>query len=367
MVVVAGYWSSLGREVGRRGVASWRGRRRADRALRAAFESAQDDPVFDPAQIRMAVKRMLRAAASEWVAPGAPPEDAHADHQVIQRWARQKSDWFGSGLRIAPEPQIDLVHLVNREGDAEDRVVIRVRVRLHRSHVAQPLDARTIRLDELWTLGRCSSSWILLSTDGDPLNSPSIAADLIPTPWADDARLMEQSLRELARPVSTAWSPPADLVASLGSVVETLADLALVDPRFALDLIGLEIERLFDSWVLATTGHTRPLRMLATATAVRTLLHPRGPDSRLVLADAQLSDWRVGALKTGKRSPRISVAVTASAIRYLVDSANGEHHTGSTMARRPLELSWVLDLADTANTTWRLASTSNPAHDLPNI
>jgi hypothetical protein len=362
-LVLAAYWLAAGRNAGRRELASWRGRRRVARARGAALEAAEQDPAFEPTRIRTAVRRMLRAAEREWRTPGAlqPREN----QEVIQRWARAKRVWLGRGVQLEGEPRIDLVHLVNREDDAEDRVVVRVRMQLHHEHVAAPLDPHTVHVDELWTLGRFRTSWRLLSTDGDPLSGPALGASLIPTPWADDARLGEESLRELSQPNGVAQPPPGELVAPQRSVNATLADLALVDGRFARELLGLEIGRLFEAWSHATTGPGRPLHLVARDTAADALLHPRGPASRLVLADARLKTWRVDSLRADATPPRVGVSVTASAIRYLVDTVSGEHQAGSTTIPHTIELSWTLELADDAHTTWRLASTTDPARELP--
>jgi hypothetical protein len=362
-LALAAYWLVAGRNAGRRELASWRGRRRVERAQGAALEAAEQDPAFEPTHVRTAVRRMLRAAEREWRTPGAMPP--RPDQQVIQRWAREKRAWLGRGLRVEGEPRIDLVHLVNREDDAEDRVVVRVRMQLHHERVAAPLDPHTVHVDELWTLGRFRASWRLLSTDGDPRTGPALGASLIPTPWADEARLSEESLRELSQSAGVAQPPPGELVAARPSVSATLADLALVDGRFAPELLGLEIGRIFEAWGDATTGPGRPLHLVASDAAADALLHPRGQASRLVLADARLTTWRVDALSADATPPRVGVSVTASAIRYLVDTESGEHLTGSTTVPHTIELDWTLELADDAHTTWRLASTTDPARELP--
>jgi hypothetical protein len=106
------------------------------------------------------------------------------------------------GSRAGP----DILRAINREDRAEDRAIVRVRVRIHRDPKVsrnEPGDQtllaqRVVSLEERWTLARRNGTWRLASVSGDPISEALIGAPSIPSPIDDDERLVEAGLRELA-------------------------------------------------------------------------------------------------------------------------------------------------------------------------
>src|SRR4051812_36183561 len=206
-IAIAGTWAGLAyqrtRQAQREHVAGRRGRR----AERAAMEAALDDPEFAP--------ELIRGAVLDWLDTGrfAPP------------------------VHVVGHPRVTILRVVNRPGEAEDRAVVRVRCHVYvpRAPITfedmRPLmDPTRVRVDERWTLGRAGRAWQVLSIEGDPLAAPVLRAPLITDPVADEARIRERALREVAG---------ADGTPALAGLADTdvppmqqLLDLSLVDGRY---------------------------------------------------------------------------------------------------------------------------------------
>lgn len=134
IAVVGGSWLTVVR--GRWG--HWRAeraeRRLARRARVAAIEASEDDEGFSPEVIRAAVADILEIAQELWRTDGRPRTSTRDDAGLIGRWAESISKWGGRGsVRLAGEPRVDLLRVVNRPGEHEDRAVVRVRLRVHRA------------------------------------------------------------------------------------------------------------------------------------------------------------------------------------------------------------------------------------------
>jgi hypothetical protein len=104
-------------------------RLRARRAERAAVAASIDDPVFAPETIRASVQGMLATAESIW-RTGNRSKSRRDD--LIATWAEDRHRQIGDGLRLVGKPRIDVLRVVNREREGEDRAIVRVHLRIHR-------------------------------------------------------------------------------------------------------------------------------------------------------------------------------------------------------------------------------------------
>jgi len=295
---------------------------------------------------------------------------SRADGPLITMWARARSSWLGDGLRFVEDPMVDILRVVNREGEAEDRVIVRVRLKVHREHPA-PLwssdpdwaEPRTVKLDERWTLGRRDKRWFLLSMDGDPLAAPVLSAPLIPTPAADEPRLREESLRELGTADRVTTVSPGELIDHDEPPMLALLDLSAVDGRFMPALLGADLARIVEAWEEASTGAQGPLLQVATPEASAGLLHASSGGAKVTLRiqDAVIRRWELLRLDASASPARVEVSLTVEAIRYLIDETTGGHVAGSTDVSHEISLTWTLELADGAVAQWRLVTTSDPA------
>jgi len=268
-------------------------------------------------------------------------------------------------LSVRGKPSVDLLRVVNREGVDEDRVIVRVRLRVHCSKPRLGLlGVRRAHLDERWTFGRDDARWVLLSVDGDPLAGPILTSQLIPDRSFDTDRLLEESLAELAdaQKVGNEVALSA-LVGADEPPALAVLDLSVVDGRFLPPLIAAQLTHLVEAWEEATTGSQRPLSALASDSATTALIRP-GPDVRLIMRDAVLKSWQPTKLHLSRQPPAIEVTLDVEAFRY-VTTDDGREQFGNDSERRRIAMTWALELTDSARTPWRLAASSNPAEAIP--
>jgi hypothetical protein len=349
----------------RRERVSLRAHARATRVYYAAIEAAEDDPNFAPDAIARAVMGALGFAARAWRTQTFVPVDRRPDTALVMGWARLRQSWLGSGLRLTGSPSIDLLRVVNRAGEEEDRVIVRVRMRIHCRHPRHGVfGIRRARLDERWTLGRREGLWAVLSVEGDPLAGPVLSAPSIPDRSYDDARLLEESLAEIAdKQRAGDHLPLGDLVSADEAPALAVLDLSVVDGRFLPPLIAMQLAHMLEAWEEAVDGSDVPLATLASAEVIATLLHP-GAGRHFVIRDAQLKSWEPVALRLSQQPPAMDINVGIEAVRY-VQSDDGRDRIGNDTDRREARLTWTLELAGPARTPWRLAATTNPAQTIP--
>ena len=337
---------------------------RASRTYYAAIEAAEEDPEFSPETIDQAVREVLALAIPQWRLEDGGVLNGRPDAQLVVAWARSRQLWLGRGLEVRGTPSVDLLRVVNREGEDEDRVIVRVRVSVHCKHPRLGLlGIRHARLDERWTLGRVDTGWALLSVDGDPLAGPVLSAPLIPNRSFDADRLLEDSLAEMADAQRVGDDAALrDLISTDEPPALAVLDLSVVDGRFLPPLIAAQLTHILTAWEGAINGSQAPLAALATPEARSALLQP-GPGMRLVMRDAVLKSWRPTRLDLARRPPAIEVTLDVEAVRY-VATDDGRDRVGNESDRRQIVLSWVLELTDTARSPWRLAASNNPAESI---
>jgi hypothetical protein len=357
VTVVGGYWIAFARRGAQREHARWLAARRAREARLAAASAALDDPAFDPETIHDAASEIFalgRALAQTGDTDGALA--ARPDGRAISFWARTHARWMARRKFHDTHPSVELLRVVNRPGETEDRAVVRVRCRPHGSISG---------LDERWTLGRQSGQWVLLSAEGDPLAKPVLDEPLIASESEDFDRLREQTMSELAHadmvPLGT---PLGDLTSGTAPIERQLLDLSNIDSRFDLELVAGAIAQLVETWEGATTGASEPLYRLASARAAEQLLHPVA-GTNLFLQDAEIQSWKPTALDLAAEPPRLTISLVVSAVRYLTDSRTLAHRGGAPGVRHTIPVAWTLVATTSTRVPWHLETTSNPASEIP--
>ena len=148
------YWAVSVRGLARHERAVLRARRRAVRAHYAAIEAAEDDPIFSPEVVELYVAEVLAFANALWRGEDRSHLSDRSDAGLIRAWARARQRWLGDGLEVVGGPSVDLLSVINREGVQEDRVVARVRSKIHCQHPkGGAFGEHHVHLDERWTLG----------------------------------------------------------------------------------------------------------------------------------------------------------------------------------------------------------------------
>lgn len=354
--VLGGYWIALAKRGAQRERARLLAAHRARAAHSVAVSAALDEPAFDPEQIRAATSQIFVLAKDLAQHGDTRGLAGRSDRSAISVWAQSHAGWLAQRKYHDSDPSIELLRIVNRSGEHEDRAIVRVRLRSH---------ASTTGLDERWTLGRRSGQWTLLSADGDPLAKSLLDEPMIAGESDDLDRLREQSMAELAQ---ADRAPPGARLSELTSpkapVERQLLDLATVDGRFDPELVDSGVRQLVETWEEATTGSPQPLHHLATKSACHDLLHPVA-GANLILQDAELQGWKPTALDLTVQPPRLEISLEIAAIRYLADSTTLEHRAGARDLRHTLSLTWTFTATTAVQVPWRLDSSSNPASDIP--
>lgn len=359
------YWFVVLRGAARHERSVLKEHKRATRAHFAAIEAAEDDPSFSPDAIEQSVKEVVKLVNGLWHGRSSDALDQRPDAGLMKAWARARQSWLGDDLAVDGWPSVDLLSVVNREDEDEDRVAARVRFRIHCKHPrGGSLGPHHLHVDERWTFGRSDSYWVLLSMSGDPLAAPVLEVPLVPTPSADTARLGEESLAELADAQKVGDDVVlSDLVSPDEPPAYALPDLAVVDSRFGPELIAADLTHILEAWEGAATGSEAPLEELASEDARDALLRP-APGARLFVRDVVLKSWEATRLDLSRRPVAIEVSLEVEAVRYVVDDA-GRSVTSNTRDPRLVSLAWTLELTDEAGTPWHLATSDKPAESIP--
>lgn len=345
-------------------------RARARSAERVAAEAALDDPVFAPERVRESVAEILAQAGSVWRGTEGDGFQHRRDCQLIGSWARGLEQIAGSGLRLARDPSVWIIGVVNRETEAEDRVVVRVGIVLRRDPHARTMEGdgtvlatRTVELEQRWTLTRHADNWYLVSVDGDPLTGSALSLPLISSPVADENRIRELALREMSRDDTT--PDPGALIDRDEVGASQLLDLSVADGRFSPTLIEATLRHLIEAWETASGGSERPLRELASRRGAESLLHPGGRRMRRVIQDASLERWEVVEIDADHKPSTLVIGL-------VIDGKWRDETLGRRAARTDefsgIHLSWRLELFQGTDhgPQWRLASSGPHFNSLAN-
>ena len=257
---------------------------------------------------------------------------------------------------------MDIVSLVNRQDEAEDRVVLRVRM-----HIRCATHGRANAMHIPTSAGRwdaCRRILGPLAVSADPLSDQILSAPLVVGPAADTERLGEESLAELSMANSTLSGPKlSELVSPDEEPSRALGDLSVVDARFTPALLDAALRNLVDVWGTAVAGSESPLAKRASPEACEALLRP-GPDARLVVRDLVLRSWVIKKLHLNRTPPAVDVELHLTAVRYVMRFGSALR-AGSTH-RAPRDAPGVDSRAQQlTEVPWHLIATSSPAADIP--
>jgi hypothetical protein len=364
VAVIAVGWVWAARAGALRWLREHQAARRSAEGELAAVAASLESEAFGPEVTRQAVVRILGGVEWIWRNDGLLGGEDQREASVIARWAAAHDR--GPGTRLSGPPRVDLLRVVNRGDETEDRVYARVRGAVRLAHAQVLLAPHTFGFDERWTLVRRRDDWRLVDFDTHPLSRESLDRPQIVAGWDDEGRLREQSLAELAEVDGAPSRPGAgDLVDRDADPYRQLLDLSVVDGHFAPALIQGVLEHLVEAWEEATLGSQQPLSNLTTPHARSVLLHP-DPDQRstLVLRDARLKGWKPVRIAS---DARVDVELVVSCVRRLVGRDGGDPIAGSTEVRHEIQLSWTLEATNQRTRPWRLADTSNPAQEIPGV
>jgi predicted lipid-binding transport protein (Tim44 family) len=292
-------------------------------------------------------------------------------------WFRRLDDFARRGWHNITEvrsgPELEYVGLVNRSGEAEDRVTVRVEATLHdivldrhgrRINRVEDFDQDGVLTQaEYWTLGKRDGRWVLFSIEADAEGEHHLDAAIIASPWADD-RLHDEAVTE--RAAAAVSTGPLSEVADLdfdGSARTAALDLATLDGRFAPDVLEAAARRALAGWAEAVDGDDAALDAIAEPEAAHELLHPGDPagTTRLVVRGPQLRALRIVALDAEADPPAMIVEADVAGRRYVEDRDTTTVLSGSKDRQVLFTERWRMVLSDDPDTPWRIARTESGA------
>jgi predicted lipid-binding transport protein (Tim44 family) len=354
-------------------------RRRAVRARQvalAAAEAAADDEDFDPDRVAAAAERLCRDLYEAWSAQDRAALRARLGPDLMVEWERRLDDFERRGwhneCEIRNGPRIEYLGLVNRADDADDRVVVRVEatirdvVRTRSGAVVRRRDSASeiTTLAEYWTLGKRGDEWILLSIEQDKEGAHHLDAPLVASPWGDD-RLRDEAVTELA----AADAVPTEQIAQYadldfdGSARAAALDLAMVDGRFAPDVLEAAARRAVAAWAEAVDGDDAALEHVATPDAVQELLYAGDASARtrLVVRGPRLTALRITGLHADATPPAMTVEADVTGRRYREDRDTAAVLEGSREREATFTERWTMTLDGDERSPWRIARTGAAA------
>jgi predicted lipid-binding transport protein (Tim44 family) len=355
-------------------------RKRERRVELAAAEAAEENPIFGPTAVREAATQLFADIQSAWSMDDRIRLRGLITPELLTEWERRLDDFERKGWRNHVEPagppNVEYVGILRRERgkDDLDQVVVRIEAKL-RDYVVDSSGRRikrqgsvteSVRMREYWTLQRRGEHWVLASIESGAEGEHALKDKIVQTYWADEQSLRDEALVEGA----VAQSAPAGFkVAELadlqftGDARAAALDLSLADARFAPDILEVAARRAVDAWAEAVDGSDTELHKVATADAVRDLLHPGDPSgrTRVVVRGPQVSRIRVIALDAAADPATMTIDVDLRGRRYIEDRDTTRVLAGSSTRPTGFTERWTLAVTGDPAEPWRIVSVQTPA------
>jgi hypothetical protein len=99
-----------------------------------AVEAAETNPMFSPEAIEQFVTEIVAFADALWRKGECGALEGSPDERLVRAWAHTRETWLGRGLNVRAKPSVDILRVVNRADEDEDRVVVRVFLHVHCRH-----------------------------------------------------------------------------------------------------------------------------------------------------------------------------------------------------------------------------------------
>ncbi len=354
-------------------------RRRERRVELAAAEAEDENPIFGPSAVREAAAALFTDIQRAWSDDDRIALRGLITPGLLIEWERRLDDFERRGWRnhVEPvgEPKVQYVGLLRRERGEQDvdRVVVRIEAKLRDyvtdrggRHIKRAgAVTESVRMREYWTLERRGEHWVLAAIESGAEGEHALKDRIVQTHWADEQELRDEALVEGA----VAEAAPAGMKVSelaalqfTGDAHAAAMDLSLADGRFAPDVLEVAARHAVDAWAQAVDGSDQELRALATAEAVRELLHPGDPSgsTRLVVRGPQVTRIRIVALDPATQPPTMTIDVDLRGRRYIEDRDTAKVLAGS--ATRPVGFTerWTLALSGDEAQPWRIVAVKTP-------
>ena len=336
----------------------------------ASAEAAGDDAAFAADEVRGEAAALLRLIVGAWTARDRDALRRMLGPDLMVEWERRLDDFDRKGwhnvCEIVDGPAVEYLGLVNRADDADDRVTVRVQSRQRDvvrdragNTITRTGQPEIVTVAEYWTLGKRDGRWVLLSIEQEAEGAHHLEADIVPTPWGDEGRLRDEAVTELA----TADAVPDAAIAGIadldfdGPARAAALDLAMVDGRFAPDVLEAAARQAVAAWAEAVDGDDAALERAATPGALRELLYAGDASerTRLVVRGPKLRALRITGLHADAVPPAMTVEADVSGRRYREDRDTVALVEGSKDREVTFTERWTMTLDGDERTPWRIA------------
>ncbi|HEY5142721.1 MAG TPA: TIM44-like domain-containing protein [Solirubrobacteraceae bacterium] len=344
-----------------------------DRRVRtASAEAAEDDAAFTAERVTQDAAVMFHAIQGAWDARDERTLATMVGDDLLAEWHRRLGDFERKGwhnrVRVVSGPEVKYVGLVNREADADDRIVLHIDAQLE-DYVELPNGMRmqhsgqsssVTHCSEYWTLGKRDARWILVSIEQDAEGRHNLDAPIVASPWSDeerlhDAALVEGAVADGATGTRFATAELVDVDLAADARAQAL-DLSLVDGRFAPDVLAAAARRAAEGWAEAVDGADAPLEAVATREAVDALLYAGDASraTRLVVRGPRVEQVQIAELTPTPEPARMTLAVRVCGRRYVEDRDTAAVMSGSKDRESTFTEHWTMALDGSDETPWRL-------------
>ncbi len=343
----------------------------------AAAEAADDDPAFDPDNVRSQATALFTDIQTAWDRGDRVRLGQLVGPKLFAEWMRRLDDFTRRGwhnhVELVGAPRVEYVSLQHRGSAEEDRVVVRVEAKLrdyvvdgYGNHVTRAGRlTETVRVREFWTLAKRGDRWILNSIEQGAEGMHALDEKVVATPWADEQAMRDQALVEgavaAAVPEGTNVADVADLHFD-GSARAAALDLSVADGRFSPDVLEVAARRAVTAWAEAVDGKDDALYALAKGHVVRELLHPGDPSgqTRLVVRGPVVRQIRISGLDAAAQPPTMTLDVEIEGRRYIEDRDTTAVLAGNKSRATKFAEHWTLALDGDAAEPWRIVAVGSP-------
>jgi predicted lipid-binding transport protein (Tim44 family) len=354
-------------------------RKRDERVTTASAEAAEDDAYLAADAVKRDAAELFKQIQAAWSAKDRARLNAMVGSDLMKEWSKRLDDFDRKGwhnvVNVKAGPKCMYVGLVNREDDAEDRVVVRVEATLE-DYVQMKGGGRmmsdgesdeTRELAEWWTLCRTGEGgWMLLSIEGDDEGKHHLKSDIVATPWGDDQRLRDEALVEGAVADKVAEGFSVAEVADLdfdGEARAAALDLSVADARFGPDVLEVAARRAVTAWAEAVDGEDRELEAIAEPAALGELLHPGDPSrtTRLVVRGPRITRLHIAALDAAAQPPTMTIELDVTGTRYIQNRDTAAVVSGGDSSQTTFTERWTMALSGPDEQPWRIAGVAGAA------
>ncbi len=354
IVLVVGYflfktWSQRRHDQRTSNTTTDRRAHKSDKAARARATNveahvgalAENDASFDADALKQRATSLYTTAQQAWTAGDEATLDKILAPVVYGKWTEQLRAYFARGetnvVEIVEGPDVQLVNVANRPGEADDTVTFRIVATLNDYVVSRRTGQRASRKDrstrpiEYWTLRKNGSGdWIVAGIEQAEDGVHHLTDEIETDAWNQKAVARDATLEVAER----ASAPRTTDLLSLTNVSwaddaeEAARDLSLVDARFDKPVLEVAITTFLEEWAMNDGS--------LDFTAVRT-------PNRTVMRTATVRGIQVRDLVS--HDPiAFRVAVEAQGIYYEVDRRTEEVVAGDPRSNRTLSFLFTLRL-----------------------